>query len=466
MKFKVGDKVRYKHRNPSDNVEVGEVGTICGISEVTGNYGVAFETKDVYKHNCAGLCHDNYGWWCEENTLELVVSTLAEIKEKKLTCCINVRSIAEAQFLDDFFECKSYLREYCENAYKERMRLGYYRTLEDGVAFQLTDGVINDNCSANFYRSCGSRYGEVYEFSDLFPVGSTMACGDRIYQRIESGITNYKLVPEYKEGGVVTLKPRDESMSFASAHYLDLSLVLPTNSRELEEKFNEELAKHFNASSNGFRGGKKPEYVLNEKQAKEYADNIMATAESISHITGIPYENSINKLKTCLGAFPNNGISAKNGGKNSMKFTFYVTEGTRVDKSCNGTIPTMTTMVSYTDKYGCIMKGTATCDKTDYDERQGVLEAFANATCGNDFYKVYAEAVKEKKHRDITDRTCTYCGKVFDTIEEKQAHEAWHVERKKARRERYLLRRRAKEIAFEEQAQKMAKEIIAEDNKK
>jgi len=28
----------------------------------------------------------------------------------------------------------------------------------------------------------------------------------------------------------------------------------------------------------------------------------------------------------------------------NLKFTFYVTEGTRVDKSCNGTIPTMTTM--------------------------------------------------------------------------------------------------------------------------
>ena len=202
------------------------------------------------------------------------------------------------------------------------------------------------------------------------------------------------------------------------------------------------------------------EYVFNEKQAEEYAGNMIATAESISHITGTPYENSINKLKTCLSAFPNDGISAKNGGKNSMKFTFYATEGTRVDKSCNGTIPTMTTMVSYIDKYGCIMKGTATCDKTDYDERQGVLEAFANATCRNDFYKAYAEAVKEKKHRDIADRTCAYCGKVCDTIEDKNEHEAWHVECRKARHERYLLRKRAKEIAFEEAAQKLAKEMV------
>lgn len=196
------------------------------------------------------------------------------------------------------------------------------------------------------------------------------------------------------------------------------------------------------------RGGKTlidlPKFVFDAKQAKELAERLD------------------KELAGLFNAFPNDGISAKNGGKNSMKFTFYVTEGTRVDKSCNGTIPTMTTMVSYIDKYGCIMKGTATCDKTDYDERQGVLEAFANATCGNDFYKSYAEAVKEKKHRDITDRTCTYCGKVLDTIEEKEEHEAWHVECRKARHERYLLRKRAKENAFEEQAQKMAKEMMGE----
>lgn len=367
MKYKVGDKVKVK--NEFDFYE-----------EYRGKQFVIEEcdsSDDTY------LCHPatgGYRIWFSEEKIEPVVSTLAEIKEKKLTCCINVKNIAEAQFLDDFFECKSYLKKYCENAYKERMRLGYYRILEDGVAFQLTDGVINDNCSANFYRSCGGRYGEVYEFSDLFPVGSTMMCGDRMYQRTESGITNYKLVPKYKEGGIATLKSRDESVSFASAPYLDLSLILPTNSRELEEKFNEELAKHFNA-------------------------------------------------------FPNDGISAKNGGKNSMKFTFYVTEGTRVDKSCNGTIPTMTTTVEANNYSRTAPVGTATCDK----------------------------AVKRNELADKKKRTCTYCGKVLDTVEEKQVYEAWHVERRKARRERYLLRKRAKEIAFEEQAQKMAKEMIKED---
>ena len=217
------------------------------------------------------------------------------------------------------------------------------------------------------------------------------------------------------------------------------------------------------AVSNGFRDGEKPEYVLNEKQAKEYADNIMATAESISHITGIPYENSINKLKTCLSAFSNDGISAKNGGKNSMKFTFYVTEGTRIDKTCNKTIPTITTHVEVCGFDDWLYRGTATCDKVDYSERQGVLEAFANAMLGDNFERNYNKAIKWNKSRDLFDRTCPYCGQVFDTIEDRKAHEDWHVECRKARHERYLLRKRAKEIAFEEQAQKMAKEMIKED---
>lgn len=209
---------------------------------------------------------------------------------------------------------------------------------------------------------------------------------------------------------------------------------------------------------NGFRGGKTlidlPKFVFDAKQAKELAERLD------------------KELAGLFNAFPNEGISAKNGGKNSMKFTFYfnVNEGTRVDKSCNGTIPTMTTNIellggNVSDRVISI-EGSATCDKADYDMRQGVLEALANAVFDGNFEKAYNKAAKANALCERQDRTCYYCGKVFDTVEEKQAHEAWHVERRKARHERYLLRKRAKEIAFEEAAQKLAKEIIAEDNKK
>ena len=144
-----------------------------------------------------------------------------------------------------------------------------------------------------------------------------------------------------------------------------------------------------------------------------------------------------------------------------LKFTFYVTEGYRIDKSNNTKIPTMTTEVLVNGKdyqYG----GSATCDKTDYEEREGVLNAIANAVCGGNFDREFNKVMKNKAFANKKAHTCIYCGRVFDTVEEKQEHEAWHIERRKARRERYLLRKRAKEIAFEEAAQKMAKEMMGE----
>lgn len=157
-------------------------------------------------------------------------------------------------------------------------------------------------------------------------------------------------------------------------------------------------------------------------------------------------------------------ITFKNGStlefakeyKKMPRFEFKTEERTRIDKTCNGTIPIVTTKVTINGR-----TGEATCDKAEYDERQGILEALANAICGDSFYKAYAEAVKQNKIADKKSRTCTYCHKVFDTVEEKEKHESWHIECKKARRERYLLRKRAKEIAFEEQAQAMAKDMLA-----
>ena len=144
-----------------------------------------------------------------------------------------------------------------------------------------------------------------------------------------------------------------------------------------------------------------------------------------------------------------------------MRLTFYTTEGYRIDTSNNSKIPTITTKVDCI--FGdLIQSGSATCDKFNYDERQGVLEAVANAIFRGKFDREYNRAVKANKEHEKLTRTCYYCGKVFDTVEERQAHEVWHVERRKARHERYLLRKRAKEIAFEEQAQKMAKEMLEE----
>ena len=194
----------------------------------------------------------------------------------------------------------------------------------------------------------------------------------------------------------------------------------------------------------GFRGGKIPnDLIVSHTEMERTMDRLLKALEKPSVKFGI--KKLEQKLKE----------------EKNLKFTFYVTEGTRVDKSCNGTIPTMTTTVT-----NGLDEVSVTCDKADYNERQGVLEGIAQLYCKGRFDKEYEAAVKINKRSDKANRTCIYCGKIFDTAEERAEHEKWHVERKKARRERYLLRKRAKEIAFEEQAQKIAKEIIAEGNKK
>ena len=195
----------------------------------------------------------------------------------------------------------------------------------------------------------------------------------------------------------------------------------------------------------GFRGGKIPnDLIVSPTEMERAMDRLLKALEKPNVKFGI------KELEQKL----------KEEKKMPTKFTFYVTEGTRIDKSCNGTIPTMTTIVEANNYSRTAPVGIATCDKADYDMRQGVLEALANMYCDGDFDKVYNKAVKRNEFADKKKRTCKYCGKVFDTVEEREAEEAWHVERKKARRERYLLRKRAKEIAFEEAAQKMAKEMI------
>ena len=144
-----------------------------------------------------------------------------------------------------------------------------------------------------------------------------------------------------------------------------------------------------------------------------------------------------------------------------LKFTFYTEEGYRIDKSNNSKVETITTFVKI-NGFDNTYLGMATCDKVDYSEREGVINALANAMCNGNFDREFNKAVKDNARADKKARTCTYCGQLFDTVAEKEAHEAWHVERRKARHERYLLRKRAKEIAFEEAAQKMAKEMMGE----
>ena len=127
-----------------------------------------------------------------------------------------------------------------------------------------------------------------------------------------------------------------------------------------------------------------------------------------------------------------------------------------IDKSNNGRIPTVTTHVTFINDKG-IFRGTATCDKLEYNEREGVLNALANALCGS-FDREYSKEVKRQARVDLHNRTCTTCHQVFDTAEEARAHEKWHIENKKARRQRYLERKEARDrLAEKEREERISK---------
>lgn len=260
------------------------------------------------------------------------------------------------------------------------------------------------------------------------------------------------IIGDFSTGGVVSIHDLP-----TSEWYNPMRLTFKNGSSIEALPNTSDIIRNTSDFCTGFRGGNIPKPVKIEvvkdrtKTVKDWVDSLSEAWAKLGCTSFIMSPDEIKKVEE---------------KKMPTKFTFYVKEGTRPDKKCNGTIPTMTTNIELFDgnvfDYVTTIRGSATCDKADYDERQGVLEALANAVCGGEFEKRYSKAVKANKDADLIMRTCTYCGKVCDTSEEKIEHEKWHVERKKARRERYLLRKRAKEIAFEEQAQKMAKEIMGE----
>ena len=120
---------------------------------------------------------------------------------------------------------------------------------------------------------------------------------------------------------------------------------------------------------NGFIGGKistSGELIVPHREMERAMDRLLKALEKPSVKFGI--KKLEQKLKE----------------ENNLKFTFYVTEGYRMDKSNNTRIPTMTTEVLINGK-DYQYSGSATCDKTDYEEREGVLNAIANAVCGGNF---------------------------------------------------------------------------------
>lgn len=109
-------------------------------------------------------------------------------------------------------------------------------------------------------------------------------------------------------------------------------------------------------------------------------------------------------------------------------------------------IATITTTVTFTDG----TTSSAMCDKSQFDARQGALEASVKVGCAN-FTKAYEKYIKEQERKKRAEYKascrCASCGKTFDTPEDARACEQEHRDKraekkneyKKRKEERYIL---------------------------
>lgn len=74
-----------------------------------------------------------------------------------------------------------------------------------------------------------------------------------------------------------------------------------------------------------------------------------------------------------------------------------------------------------------------------------------HAVRNGDFNKAYEKYKAIKAYNYAIDCRCKTCGKQFDTPEEAREHEKWHALNRKAKHERYLIRREAREKIAEAQ---------------
>lgn len=155
-----------------------------------------------------------------------------------------------------------------------------------------------------------------------------------------------------------------------------------------------------------------------------------------------------------------NTLEVKKEKESMLNLEFKTEEGYRIDKTCNKQIPTIkTTVSSITYPW---RDGVATCDKTDYSERQGVIEALANLICNGNFDREYQRTKARYKKEYAEDCKCQKCGKSFATPELAIECEKAHEERRKAKREKYLMRKAAIKRAKEMEIEQMAKDMLKE----
>ena len=144
---------------------------------------------------------------------------------------------------------------------------------------------------------------------------------------------------------------------------------------------------------------------------------------------------------------------AKEESKMKKIFVNQTTEK-RVNKTNNTKYNVITTEVTVGN-----LNGKVTLSAHDKDDtKMAIMYAICNAVVGGNFDTAYDRYLKHKQEEEnpIADRTCSYCGMVFNTTQEKEEHEKLeHIEKRKARHERYLIRKEAKRRLAEMEQEKL-----------
>lgn len=144
-------------------------------------------------------------------------------------------------------------------------------------------------------------------------------------------------------------------------------------------------------------------------------------------------------------------------GKEESKMKKIVVNQTtekRVNKTNNTKYDVITTEVTVGN-----INGKVTLSAHDKDDtKMAIMYAICNAVVGGNFDTAYDKYLKHKQEEEnpIADRTCSYCGMTFNTIQEREEHEKLeHIEKRKARHERYLIRKEAKRRLAEMEQEKL-----------
>lgn len=205
----------------------------------------------------------------------------------------------------------------------------------------------------------------------------------------------------------------------------------------------------------GFKGGNIPTSVKNRtKDVKDWVDSLTDAWARLGCTTFRVPPSEVDELIK-------KEFNVKWFEEEDRPMTYYVTDDKRIDKTCNKQIDTKTTHVAI---LGGRYTGKATCDAENYDQRQGLLEAIANAVCGGNFDKHYNDDIKARKRLEKALCRCSICGVTYDTPTEARACEQAHKDRKQAKLEKYLISKEAKrriaEAEREDKIEELMKDIL------